>query len=90
MSQIPRRDPWKSNILTVDAVFLVYFILTANAIWCCNAGGKRHYGELLNSPHLAKLYNEYIICFYRLGCFCRVFIFYLNLKLLLTGESILF
>lgn len=46
------------------------------------------YGELFNSPVLVTLYNKYIIYFYLLGCFCSVFIFYLNLKLLIIGESL--
>lgn len=30
----------------------------------------------------------FCFCFYLLGCFCSVFLFYLNLKLLIIGESI--
>lgn len=49
---------------------MVYFVLTTRAIWCSNTEGNRQYGELFNSPCLAKLYSKYIIRFF-LGFFIR-------------------
>ncbi len=63
--------PRRSNILIADAVFLVYFVLTASAIWCSTTEGNRQYRELFNSPLLVKLYNKYIICFLSAGLFLQ-------------------
>lgn len=43
---------------------MVYFVLTTSAIWCSNTEGNHQYGELFNSPCLAKLYYKYIICLF--------------------------
>lgn len=53
---------------------MVYFVLTTRAIWCSNTEGNRQYGELFNSPCLAKLYSKYIIRFFCFFLYAGLFL----------------